>query len=37
MTLNARAWLALAIATGVLPGYAEYQQRVRHRLVPMVW
>jgi protein-S-isoprenylcysteine O-methyltransferase Ste14 len=20
-----------------LPGYAEYRQRVRHRLVPMVW
>jgi len=22
---------------GSLPGYAEYQQRVRHRLVPFVW
>ena len=20
-----------------LPGYAEYQERVRHRLVPFVW
>jgi protein-S-isoprenylcysteine O-methyltransferase Ste14 len=20
-----------------LPGYTEYQQRVRHRLVPLIW
>jgi protein-S-isoprenylcysteine O-methyltransferase Ste14 len=25
------------ILTNELPGYAEYRQRVRHRLVPMVW
>ena len=25
------------ILTRDLPGYAEYRQRVRHRLVPMVW
>jgi hypothetical protein len=25
------------ILTRELPGYAEYRQRVRHRLVPMVW
>jgi protein-S-isoprenylcysteine O-methyltransferase Ste14 len=25
------------ILTKELPGYAEYRQRVRHRLVPMVW
>jgi protein-S-isoprenylcysteine O-methyltransferase Ste14 len=25
------------ILTRDLPGYAAYRQRVRHRLVPMVW
>ena len=25
------------VLTRDLPGYAEYRQRVRHRLVPMVW
>jgi len=25
------------ILTRDLPGYAEYRQRVRHRLVPMIW
>ena len=62
MTLNSRAWLAVAILASVmcallfgaagttdywqareriltrdLPGYAEYRQHVRHRLVPKVW
>jgi general stress protein CsbA len=66
MTLNSRAWLAVAILASVmcallfsaagtthhwqawvyvsiflgasaLPGYSEYQQRVRHRVVPKVW